>query len=216
MLRGQVFNAAAFVFALGMIASWGCYGPEAAQEKLEVHLATLADGTPNPKAPAAILNDHGNRLDNRGEHEDALVFYDAALENHDPADFESLSEVWYNKGLAYRRLERYEASVKAYETSAELEPERPLEINISISLAELDRVDEAVEWLDRGIEKEGRTIPLLETKAMVLIDAQRHEQALPLARECLALRSANAGRDDQRYIQHWQGYIQSRDPRVLE
>ncbi|MGI0018575.1 MAG: tetratricopeptide repeat protein [Nitrosotalea sp.] len=59
----------------------------------------------------------GNESAKKGNHEDALIAYDKALEldpNHVSA--------WNNKGIVLSRLERFEESIVCYDKAIELDP----------------------------------------------------------------------------------------------
>lgn len=191
---------------LAFVCLSACPG-SAPERELEAAIATDRHGNPHPAAPPQILNDHANALDDAGKHEEALRFYDAALERYAPEQTGLRATCLFNKGLALRRLARWDESIAAYEAAAALDPERDIALNIATPLIETRRFDEALVWLDRELERRPDDIKLIEVKAMVLIAANRHREARVMARRALALRVASGGREDRRYIEHWRRYL---------
>ena len=61
--------------------------------------------------------DTGNELLNEGKYDEAIVYYDKALEIK-PNDVDALN----NKGLALYNLERYEEAITYYEKALEIDP----------------------------------------------------------------------------------------------
>lgn len=195
---------------LALTCASSCPSPDAGERAAAI--ATDDHGNPNLDAPPELLNDHGNSLDDIGEHEQALRFYDAALTRYRPEQTRLRAACLFNKGLALRRLARWDESIAAYEAAAELDPRRSVALNIATPLIETRRFDEALFWLDRELARRSDDIKLIEVKAMVLIAAQRHAEARVVAEQALALRLASGEREDRRYIDYWREYLE-RDSR---
>ena len=184
-----------------------CPIPDAVGKKVVEAVAVDENGTPDPSIPPQVLNDHAIILDNDGKPEEALRFYDAALERYPEDDARGRSVCLFNKGLTLRRMGRWQESVDAYAAAYALEPKSGIAINISMPLYELGRVDEAVAYLDRELAEHPDDIRLVETKAAVLRDSERHSEARPIAEHALALRERAGGRDDQGHAAVWRAYL---------
>ncbi len=188
-----------------MLAPVGC--PADRDTALAV-LATDDAGNPNPAAPPEILHDHANNLDDRGQHEAALRFYDAALERYRPDQVREKATCFYNRGVALRRLERWEEAVAAYEASWQLEPENiPVFVNISVPLEELGRHEEAVVWLERGAAQYPDHLGIVETLALVHIEHDDHGRARAPAERALALRKAGYDGNDGKMVAYFTTYL---------
>src|SRR3989344_1307089 len=94
------------------------------------------------------LNQKGNDLFDLERYDEAISYYDQALEI-DPDDIVALT----NKGLALRNLERYEEAISYYDRVLEIDPNDALVLNNKgVALYKLDRNEEALDYYDMALE----------------------------------------------------------------
>jgi tetratricopeptide (TPR) repeat protein len=95
--------------------------------------------------------------------EDALVDYTWTIENSSAPD----ALLHYNRGVVYRRLERYEEAIEEYRKSLELKPdELPAQTNLASALYILGRLEEARNVCDAALLTEPGNIHALSIRAI--------------------------------------------------
>ncbi|MDW0288181.1 MAG: tetratricopeptide repeat protein, partial [Nitrososphaeraceae archaeon] len=94
------------------------------------------------------LFEKGNSLGNLGKYEEAISWYDKALEA-DPKNVDAL----YNKGVALGYLGRYEEAIIWYDKALEVDPKNVDALyNKGVALDNLGRYQEAIIWYDKALE----------------------------------------------------------------
>ncbi|MDJ1182241.1 tetratricopeptide repeat protein [Roseofilum casamattae] len=86
-------------------------------------------------------------LDTNGKHQEALPFYDRALEIQP-----NKHEAWYNRGVALHDLRRYEEAIESYDRSLEIKPDKVEAWDArGIALRKLGRYTEAIVCYDKAL-----------------------------------------------------------------
>jgi tetratricopeptide (TPR) repeat protein len=107
------------------------------------------------------LNSEGIRLAESGKHQEAITLFDNALEaeTNDTNDTKIISQIWYNKGLSYEKLEQFENAVDSFDKAAIYDPTYVQAwISKAMDLEELKRYGESEVALDKALELEPNNI----------------------------------------------------------
>ena len=128
-------------------------------------------------------------LNRQGRNEDAIPFFENAI-RLDSTDINSMGLL----AAIYGDLGRYTISDSLYERALKLDPDNPiLQNNYSYSLAVRGvRLQEALELVERALEKEPQNGAFLDTKGWVLYQMGKYEEALRYIQESLSVRDDSA------------------------
>jgi tetratricopeptide (TPR) repeat protein len=140
-------------------------------------------------SPALLSADdrflRGNALYDAGDFEAALVEYTAALEL-EPDDPDTLN----NRGITFRRLERYDEALADYNRALELTPNAPDTLNNrGAALAYLARYEEALADFNRSLDLRPDDPTTLSNRGAALDDLGRYDEALADYNRSLEVRS---------------------------
>lgn len=101
------------------------------------------------KKKALEYYDEGQKLDQKGQYDLAIVQYNRAIKS-DP----NFAFAWDNMGLCYRKLNRYEEAIKCYKKSLEIEPKGTMPLqNMAVAYEYLKDYKAASETYLKIIEK---------------------------------------------------------------
>lgn len=116
------------------------------------------------------LYNKGFSLLNLGQYNDAILFFDQAL-NLSPQEIEISIGAWIGKGRAFDRLGRYEDAIRCYDQSLKIAPDH---INAftykSFSLICLNQYEKAIHCCDRALKYDPENADALANKALCLKD----------------------------------------------
>ena len=120
------------------------------------------------------LNSKGTSLYTLGRYEDAIRYFDQALEI-DPRNVAVLS----NKGNCLDSLGRYEEAIRYYDISLEIDPCNADALNNKGNcLKNLDRYEEAIRYYDKALEIDQRNVVVLSNKGNCLKILGQYEECL--------------------------------------
>jgi tetratricopeptide (TPR) repeat protein len=98
------------------------------------------------------------------------------------------SDVWNNMGLAHLDLRHLDAALDCLRKAARLSPHDPLICkNLAQVLCERGEVEEAMEWILKGLSNDDRNPALLELNGFALLALRQSEQALGCFDDALAI-----------------------------
>ncbi len=103
------------------------------------------------------FNSKGVRLAESGNHQEAIAYFDKALEaeTKDTNDTKIISQFWINKGLSYEKLKQSENAADSFDKAAMYDPTFvEAWIGKATSLGALGRYDESEVALDKALELE--------------------------------------------------------------
>lgn len=134
---------------------------------------------------AAFWIKRGEQLGNKGWHYAALLALTKATNNSSISNKDA--KAWYNFGLAYYSLERYEDAVSAFNKTIKIIQENEttadnilLEkawVNKAATLSYLNRGDEALEAIQEAIDLNGSSMQAWYTKGSILFKLNKSEEA---------------------------------------
>jgi|GEM_PF-7021619 len=170
-----------------------------------------------PKDAGVFADFIGVELDKRGLYQEALTFFDKALEidpkytyawnnkgvalynlgrnEEEIACYEKALEIdpkythaWYNKGGALDKLGRYEEAITCYEKTLELDPKYTHAWNNKgWALNGLGRYDEAITCCEKALELDPNYTLAWNNKGVALYNLDRYEEAIEKYQEALRL-----------------------------
>ena len=81
-----------------------------------------------------------------------------------------MTDAWYNKGLAFEGLGKYDEAIQAFDKAIKLNPAKAETWrNKGLDLYRLNRSDEAIQAFDKAIEFNPRLADAWSTKALLLL-----------------------------------------------
>jgi len=130
-------------------------------------------------------------LRDEGQYEKAIEYWKKAIAvKENPRYYASL-------GNAFRRLERYDEAIAAYDKALQTAPNHPvirlLHESLGICLAEVGRYDEAVDQLKKAIDSKPGIAGYYYTLSDILGRSGRYEEALARFETALSLDQKNIG-----------------------
>jgi tetratricopeptide (TPR) repeat protein len=130
-----------------------------------------------------VLINKGIDCVRRGKFENALTYYDRAIEIN-PENVLA----WNDKGVALFKLERDDEALEAYARALQIEPTNLDAIrNTGFVLRAQGKFEEAIKWYDRAIAS-GGDVGDMEGKATALVGLGRLEEALDLLLEAASIK----------------------------
>ncbi|MEM8504813.1 MAG: CHAT domain-containing tetratricopeptide repeat protein [Cyanobacteria bacterium P01_D01_bin.1] len=141
----------------------------------------------------SVLNNKGVVLSELGQHEEAIMSYEQALDIK-PDCYEAL----YHKGLALSRLGQHEESIVSYEQALDIKPDGAQALyKKGFALGELGRYEEAIIAFEQALAIEPNLYDALCNKGAALSMLGRQEAAIATYDQALAIKLD--------YYQGWRG-----------
>ncbi|MCJ7442940.1 MAG: tetratricopeptide repeat protein [Methanotrichaceae archaeon] len=136
----------------------------------------------------SILTDRGNDLFESGSYEEALKYYERAIQ-HSP----SYADAWYGKANVLGQQGKFEESLACLDKCIEIDPSNLAALNNKgAALVELRRYDEALACYDKSIDEDPTYAIPWSNKAEVLLKLGNFEEALDCSEEYLSIDSTSA------------------------
>ncbi len=120
------------------------------------------------------FNGGGNFLFDQGNYEEAIEYYNKALEMEPGYKW-----AWNNKGLALYNLKKYEESINCYDGAIKIDPDN-VEAwnNKGVSLTYLNKFEEAIKCYDKAIKIDSNFIEAWNNKGDAFYFLERYEEAI--------------------------------------
>ncbi|MCC8165308.1 MAG: tetratricopeptide repeat protein [Planctomycetes bacterium] len=145
------------------------------------HALTLAPADP------FLLRSMGVALSLEGHDEDALAFFDQALQE-DPDDSVALRR----KGVALSQLGRHDEAIMWLDAALQANPHDSVAMrNLGVSLSRCGRDDEAIKWFDKALQENPNDFAALRQKGVSAANLGRFDDAIRWYDEALAIRPEN-------------------------
>jgi tetratricopeptide (TPR) repeat protein len=127
-----------------------------------------------PEFSSSLFFNVGNALDDLGHYEEAIAYYDKAIEFK--PDFYG---AWYNRGFALDELERFEEAIASYDKALEFKPDfHDAWNNRGLALDELERFEEAIASYDKALEFKPDFHDAWNNRGLALEELERLEEAI--------------------------------------
>ena len=172
-----------------MNLDWSADHPGGAFFTAEKHIAILVRGQYN-KAPLSLPEDidvlinRGSELASQGKYEDALQYFDSAI-NLKPKN----ALAWYVRGLAREYLKRYEEAIEDYDKTIVLMPSFYVAWRSKgDSLSYIGKYEEAIRCYDRAIELAPRNAESWSNQAAAFNSLGRYDEALYASERAIELK----------------------------
>jgi tetratricopeptide (TPR) repeat protein/predicted amidohydrolase len=123
---------------------------------------------------ACDLHDKGITLRDLGKYDEALKFFERAVELK--PDYE---EAWYDKGWILGKLGKYEEALKCYDKVIELRPDcEDAWYNKGVTLGKLGKYEEALKCYDKAVELRPDDEEVWLNKGWILGELGKYEEEL--------------------------------------
>ena len=143
-------------------------------EKQHSILQTKTNYGTNPSKDIDALNQKGLDLYNQGEYQEAIKWYDKALEI-DPNYVYALN----NKGLALNFLYEYKEAIKYLKRALAIDPNYVRSLNnIGWALAALGKYKEAIKYLDKALAIDPNFVHAINNKGWALYGQCKYKEAI--------------------------------------
>lgn len=131
----------------------------------------------------------GRILLERGDYEDAIATLDVAIQM-DPSQVDA----FFNRAIAYERVNRWEQAIADYQRCRSIDPTEPRYLVAAADmLVEMGRIDEARQMLLDGLDRHQHSAGIRRTLGSVALLDGMPEYAARLLREARLLEPKNTG-----------------------
>lgn len=121
-----------------------------------------------------LLAGANTNLYNLGKYEEAITYYDKAIQI-DP----NYAFAWRNKGLSLNMLGNYEEAISCYDKAIELDPDYVGAWNDKgLVFDKSGRYEEAITCYDRALDVDSGFVDALNNKGSALLNLGRHKEAI--------------------------------------
>lgn len=157
------------------------------------------------EASAQELNNYANLLQQEGDLEEALHYYEEALWRYRPGEYKDKAVCYYNFGYALRRLERFQEAIAAYRLSKALNPEFEWTYtNLGLVYSLTGRDQDALKVYQQGLKRFENSLYLIENTAILYVQMKQPELAKPFAQRSLEIRRSRPKlENNERWIKEW-------------
>lgn len=156
---------------------------------LDKALKTIDSAIRNAPSVTKSYNLRGRILLERGDYEDAIASFDAAIEMDD-----SQIESYFNRAIAFERVNRWDLAIRDYKHCRTLDPTEPRYLVAAAEmLVEMGRIDEARSMLLEGLERHQHSAGVRRTLGSVALLDGMPDYAARLLREARLLEPRNTG-----------------------
>ncbi|WP_293125504.1 tetratricopeptide repeat protein [Microcoleus sp. bin38.metabat.b11b12b14.051] len=133
---------------------------------------------------AEVWKKLGDEQDDLGKYEEALAFYDKALEFK--PDYH---QAWYNRGIALRNLGRFEEAIASFDKALEFKPDyHQAWNNRGIALGNLGNFEEAIASYDKALEIKPDFHEVWYNRGIALGNLGNFEEAIASYDKALAIK----------------------------
>jgi tetratricopeptide (TPR) repeat protein len=120
------------------------------------------------------MNNKGLALYNLGQYQEAIKWYDKALEIKP-----SFTSAMNNKGLALYNLGQYQEAIKWYDKALEINPHDTNAMNNKgLALYNLGQYQEAIKWYDKALEITPTDAVVLNNKGLAFNNLGQYQEAI--------------------------------------